>query len=288
MAKEIQSNLHDVNAVEELQYLLRAGANVNERNIFEETPLLSALRRDVDFKLIEEFLKNGADVHAKDCWGVSPLYCAIARHGKNLRLIKFLLDQGADIQSGKRINDRFLDHTVTHNQSCIKLLIKYKFLKNIHLLGDFNLNTDFKPERDYYQEYKAIVDLDLKPSCYDYLREFLDSCASEAVRMQTVHVGNDLTLVGFVTLNSPAETHGDTTMKDIIEKVFEELSMNDYPIFKNILVSKIGRDCLLNKITEQLNNQHAVNKPLPYRVILFCLAKYLTDEHLLDIVKALY
>ncbi|GIX94592.1 hypothetical protein CDAR_299111 [Caerostris darwini] len=105
--------------------LLKSGVNINEVDNFEETPLLSALyREEVNFELIQEFVYQGADVNAKDCWGVTPLYRAVVRHGKDLDLIRFLLENGADIQSGKNLNDRFLDHTVTRNNECAKLLVK--------------------------------------------------------------------------------------------------------------------------------------------------------------------
>ncbi|XP_055947016.1 GA-binding protein subunit beta-2-like [Argiope bruennichi] len=110
--------IHDVSNVEDLKKLLRSGANINEKNKFEETPLLSALRREVGIQIIKEFVLQGADMNANDCWGVTPLYCAIARHAKDLDIVRLLLENGADIKSGKRISDRFLDYTVTRNPQC--------------------------------------------------------------------------------------------------------------------------------------------------------------------------
>ncbi|XP_055947018.1 ankyrin repeat and SOCS box protein 3-like [Argiope bruennichi] len=103
---------HDVSNVEDLKKLLLSGANINEKNHFEETPLLRAVCLEVDIQVIKEFLFQGADVNAKNCFGITPLYCAIARHGDNLDIVRLLLENGADISNRKRYYDRLLDHYI--------------------------------------------------------------------------------------------------------------------------------------------------------------------------------
>ncbi|KAF8796500.1 putative ankyrin repeat protein FPV162 like protein [Argiope bruennichi] len=166
---------HDVSNVEDLKKLLLSGANINEKNHFEETPLLRAVCLEVDIQVIKEFLFQGADVNAKNCFGITPLYCAIARHGDNLDIVRLLLENGADISNRKRYYDRLLDHYIMLDPVCAKLLIKYKFLKNSHFVKDFSAAVD-KSARDYYHEYKIIVDLDIKHSSYDFFATYLDEC----------------------------------------------------------------------------------------------------------------
>ncbi|KAG8194470.1 hypothetical protein JTE90_013228 [Oedothorax gibbosus] len=288
MANEQEKNLHNVDSVHELERLLNSGANINERNVFYETPLITALRREVDFEVIRCFVQLGSDVNAKDCWGVSPLYCAVARHGRNLKLIKLLLDNGADIEGGKQINDRFLDHNVTHNLLCMKLLIKYKFLRNAHLL-DLSFRPSSNLNRNYYEEYKAVVALDLKPSCYRYLRKFLDSCAAEVVRMLTVYVGPSVSLHHFITDSLLAEIprkRCEPAAKEILDGVLAEILRKKYLIYGDMITSKIGRVHLIGKICEQLHHHAPVGENFPYHIVLDNVAKYFNKEELMNIVKA--
>ncbi|GFQ87039.1 ANK_REP_REGION domain-containing protein [Trichonephila clavata] len=239
-------SIHDVWTVIQLRQLLKNGANVNEVNAFDETPLLSALRREADSRLIQELVFQGANVNTKDIWGVTPLYCVVARRGRDYETIKFLLEHGADIESGKRKNDRLLDHTVTHNRKCVELLIKYKFLRIFPKLQDFKINVLYRNKRDFYKQYKRIVDLDLKPSCYTVLSEYLDSCASEFLQMRSVHLNGSLTLEKFLTSKNPLETITDhNTVHQIIFKIFTELYGDKYPIYEDLIISQIGNKPLL-------------------------------------------
>ncbi|CAL1277879.1 unnamed protein product [Larinioides sclopetarius] len=287
--------LHDVSNVEDLKKLLLSGANINERNNLDETPLLSALRREGDFQLIKEFVLQGADVNAKDTWGVTPLYCAVARHGRDLNIIKFLLENGADIQSGKRAFDRFLDHTVTHNRVCAKLLIRYKFLKNAGLVRDFSSGTN-EAERDYYNEYKTIVDLDLKRSSYNFLANYLDDCASEILQMKSVYLCNSVTLLDFVAAKNPLESLVNAqNVQQVINQIYKEFTVNKYKIYKELVVDRIGRKTLLKGLDNKLIYSTVCrSKPCNGKKIIlnldlmYYIAKYLSDIDLFNIVIAFY
>ncbi|GFS49499.1 ANK_REP_REGION domain-containing protein [Nephila pilipes] len=289
--------IHDVCNAEQLKKLLKNGADINEINTFEETPLLSALRREADYELIKEFVIQGANVNAKDCWGVTPLYCAVARHGKDLDIIKLLLENGADIESGKRKNDRFLDHTVTHNRVCVELLIKYKFLKNFQNVKNCVSDAENNEKRDFYSEYKDVVDLDLKPSCYQFLSKYLDDCASEVIQMRSVFLSESLTLADFLTRKNPLESVSDPeTFHQIINRIFVELSWNNmskYHIYFDMIVTQLGRKNILKLLDDKLAcsksyiSKLSKNKRAILNLdLMHVIAKYLNDVDLFNTLIA--
>ncbi|GIY78490.1 ANK_REP_REGION domain-containing protein [Caerostris extrusa] len=275
--------------------LLKSGVNINEVDNFEETPLLSALyREEVNFELIQEFVYQGADVNAKDCWGVTPLYRAVVRHGKDLDLIRFLLENGADIQSGKNLNDRFLDHTVTRNNECAKLLVKYKFLKNYRLVLNMT-DDDNDSRRDHlnYSKYKYIVDLDLKPSCYNYLANYLNDCTSEILQMNSVLLNNSFTLLDLVVEKNALKRFENTeTEEQVINNIFNECYIYNYNIYKDVIATRIGKRRLLKKLDNKLvysktwmpnNNRKKVILDLD---LIYHISDYLNDIDLFNIVVA--
>lgn len=76
-----------------METILKAGANIDAKNIFDETPLMSALgraREDVAAFLIA----NGANVNAKNKFGSTPLEYALVI--QSTQAIRSLLDKGAD------------------------------------------------------------------------------------------------------------------------------------------------------------------------------------------------
>ncbi|GFR25458.1 ANK_REP_REGION domain-containing protein [Trichonephila clavata] len=235
-------SIHDVSTVIQLRQLLQKGIDVNEINAFEETPLHAALRLEKDSGLIQELVFQGGDVNAKDIWGVTPLYCAVSKRGRDYNTIKFLLEQGADIKSGKHKDDRLLDHIVMHNPKCIKLLIKYKFLRKFYTYKNFKINVLYGNERDFYKQYKRIVDLDLKPSSYKVLSEYLDNCASEFLQMRSVRLNRSLTLERFlIAKKNPLETLTDRhIVYQIINRIIKELYGDKYPIYEDLIINQIG------------------------------------------------
>ncbi|GFY75306.1 ANK_REP_REGION domain-containing protein [Trichonephila inaurata madagascariensis] len=239
-------SIHDVSTVIQLRQLLKNGTDVNQLNAYDETPLMSALRREVDPRLIQELVYQGADVHAKNLWEEAPLYFAVAKRARDSETIKFLLEHGADIAGGKVDSDRLLEGTLRNNRECVELLIKYKFKRNFPKFQNFKINILYRNKRDFYRQYKRIVELDLKPSCYLVLSNYLDSCASEFLQMRSVYLYGSLTLEKFLTLQNPFETIPDHhTMFKIIIKIFKELAGDKYPIYEDLIKNQIGNKELL-------------------------------------------
>jgi len=80
---------------------------------------------DVDVSKIKDLIEKGADVEAKDKWGMTPLN--LACRNKSLELAKLLLDKGADVMAKVGFGDRW---TPLHRASdgnaikIVKLLIE--------------------------------------------------------------------------------------------------------------------------------------------------------------------
>lgn len=85
----------DDGAIEVVRTLLNEGANVNETDADEETPLHHAVtNRDDDEELIRLLIKEGADIEAQNLFGETALHLA-ANMGKQ-GIVKYLLDIGAN------------------------------------------------------------------------------------------------------------------------------------------------------------------------------------------------
>lgn len=78
-----------------VQTLLRHGANLEARDVLEQTPLCAATDHRKRTLLAEALLDAGADIHARDGAGLTPLHLAaiIPATTENVRL---LLERGAD------------------------------------------------------------------------------------------------------------------------------------------------------------------------------------------------
>jgi len=75
--------------LETINYLIGLGFNVKKNNI-----LAHCATHDTSSEIILELIKAGADVNETDSWGFTPLINAIS--AKNLRIIKLLIEQGAN------------------------------------------------------------------------------------------------------------------------------------------------------------------------------------------------
>ena len=81
---------------EDIERLLRAGADVNARDVNEETALIHSSRIG-DVGVVELLILNGADVNAKDSMGETPLIRASV-HGR-AGVVELLISKGADVNA---------------------------------------------------------------------------------------------------------------------------------------------------------------------------------------------
>jgi len=90
--------------VEMAKFLVEAGSNIHARNKQGETPLHYAVRPE-NVEMAKLLVEAGADIHARnEILGRTPLHWVLLFKG-NLKIVKFLLKQGADIDIKKDTAD---------------------------------------------------------------------------------------------------------------------------------------------------------------------------------------
>ena len=82
------------NHLESTKVLIQNGANPNADAGNKKTPLINAIKGKPNLKIIDLLLSNGADINYGN-GNATPLMFAISY--KNLELVKYLLDRGAEI-----------------------------------------------------------------------------------------------------------------------------------------------------------------------------------------------
>jgi uncharacterized protein len=109
-----------------IQSLLQAGANVNQRDEFGNTPLMIAADRS-NLAIVELLLAAGADVRATNESGFTALMNA-ADHG-NITIVKTLIKAGSDVRARSKAGFSALymalRHVCENDRSCdtIKKLV---------------------------------------------------------------------------------------------------------------------------------------------------------------------
>ena len=107
-----------------LRLLLAHGGDVNARDEYGEAAIHRLMwQRPLPLPLLEEFLRNGANVNITDKEGQQPLYevCTMG----SVDGCRILLDHGADIENADQSGITAL-HTVAQNghSECVKLLVE--------------------------------------------------------------------------------------------------------------------------------------------------------------------
>jgi ankyrin repeat protein len=114
-----------------LEIIIKAGGDINARNVFEETPA-SVLFLDVVFDV---FIKHRMNFNAQDRWGRSPL-ASIMRHRPHPDLLRRLLTNGkANVNSTDMFGSTPLHIAAYHN-----------FEEQVELLLTFGANKESKDD----------------------------------------------------------------------------------------------------------------------------------------------
>ena len=115
-------------SLDKVKNAIKAGADVNERNVNGDTPLRIAVRFH-NSEIVRELIKAGADVHARDEWGQTPLHNATDKRvygGGGYRVVKELLEAGANPNARDKWGRSPLHYAArnTYNEDVIKLLLE--------------------------------------------------------------------------------------------------------------------------------------------------------------------
>lgn len=230
--------LHVTSDVEIAKELLFRGVHTESSNKYGETPLDTAVKRK-NIEIVEELLKHGAEVNTTNFKGNTPLNIAVKSRFKNLKLIKILLEYGADIY---KVTPDVRNHTdpgtplnnAMNDQRCVKLLIRY------HLINNFQ------------QDIHMIIDLYRYKDrpIYEELSNYLYDCVCEIVQMKTYEVKNNLSLYELIMMKhveKPCNLQLYWKLMKFDDELFEI-----YPIYYEIIMDKLEpftqKIYLLNKL----------------------------------------
>lgn len=104
-----------------MQMLIDAGANLNHRNIHQDTPLLLAILDGEEREPVQLLIRSGADVNAQNVHGATALIWAVRENDPAIALM--LIDKGADISLRDKEGRTALDWALRDGfENCIAML----------------------------------------------------------------------------------------------------------------------------------------------------------------------
>ncbi|MBP5427325.1 MAG: ankyrin repeat domain-containing protein [Clostridiales bacterium] len=120
-----QESIHLIQNKEKAYLLLKYGADINVKSTWGETVLLSACAYSKSCDYVKFLLDNGADINSVDCCGYTPLISAIISYSPDEGIIKLLLDHGADANIKDIYGKYALDYALElGDEDIIKLVME--------------------------------------------------------------------------------------------------------------------------------------------------------------------
>jgi ankyrin repeat protein len=110
--------IHFVQSPQAAQMLIKTGAKVNARNIFENTPLHTVVSSGQTSEVVQVLLNAGAEVNAADSNGYRPLHFV-----HSPEVAQLLIDNGAEVNAVGRHGDTPLHNVVFIKQSTEEVAI---------------------------------------------------------------------------------------------------------------------------------------------------------------------
>ena len=111
---------------EMVRRLIDAGADVNTVDHHDRTPLHNAVRLH-DLPTVRILLLNGADVHARDLWGMTPLRAAVFQvhwSAVDVEIIRVLIASGSDVNAACTRGDSPLNVAIRQQKTdVVRMLV---------------------------------------------------------------------------------------------------------------------------------------------------------------------
>lgn len=122
-----------------VELVLRAGVNVECRNVLRETSLHVAARND-HCTVVKALLRANASVLSEDCFGETPLTIAV-EYGRGARLVAILLAAKADVNHSNKCGDTALHLAAVNNDAAIvQLLLAGGAILTSNVMGETPLH----------------------------------------------------------------------------------------------------------------------------------------------------
>ncbi|XP_055932931.1 serine/threonine-protein phosphatase 6 regulatory ankyrin repeat subunit B-like [Argiope bruennichi] len=128
--EHLDTMLHKAKTAGIARDLLGYSANVNARNLFDRTPLHTAVLDGRSADLVQTLIEHGPNVNAKDSDGLTPLHYAVK--SKKVDLIKCLVMNNANISFKEVLTDLspLCSAMLQEDMIGVQALIKYGLLKD--------------------------------------------------------------------------------------------------------------------------------------------------------------
>ncbi|CAL1268270.1 unnamed protein product [Larinioides sclopetarius] len=270
----LDTMLHKAKTAGIARDLLGYSANVNAKNLYEQTPLHSAAIEG-KAEVVKTLLEHVANVDAKDSKEFTPLHYAVKR--KHVESIKFLVMNNAIITS-QHLTSAMLQDDLTS----AKALIKYAVLRKCH--DSFTKAIDL---RAYYRMEN-----------FHLARTYKNDCCAEILRMKNEKMSDKVTLFEMIMSTCvPLESlYTDPEgMEKFTKRSFEVLAGSNYPQYRDVVIEKLRNKLQLSSLKKMLNlvqlssvSTDSKEKKLITlnQDIISVLAKYLSKNDLFNLILA--
>lgn len=176
--------------VQEITGLIDAGADVNHRFAFDQTPLMRIAAFNEDSEVIDTLLKAGANPNAFTDEGTTALMDA-ARCNSNPEVIKKLLDAGADIDALELVNITVLMNAAagTENPAIIEVLIAAGADVNAQAYGSLEGKTALMYAAEQNQN-PAVIEALLEGGADSLMEDSEGNTAAEYAQRSNLRIAN--------------------------------------------------------------------------------------------------
>lgn len=273
-------------ATEELiLLLLKQGGNVHLRTVELNTPLhCIKLYKDEGIKIATALLKYGADVNAKNIFNETPLFSA-CREWTNYSIIdlpkkiRFLLNHGADINVENDQGQTILEYIESSLHSdlankCVFMIMKH--IKRKNMIGDY---VSYKNIR----RFRELTAGKSEESVRFNMDDFTTKCASELERLRNISIDNYTTLCDILLKNSTEMTLH--SQNEELRKIISSVDFNQkFPIYGRLIKTQFENGLKRRPVLEVSKPKFSALVGLSVPSIQEKILQHLNDDDLKNII----